>query len=247
MSDFAQCYVNAAQIVAFPDSVADTLKVDILQSSLLAQLMADKASFTTLSDWHHHYTSALARTQWVRKGYTIHTPKLEEQSTTLSELVDAAAMSTHTKESLLYLLRSLRRPVNAPALSIFHTSIYKPRGIRPPKDLWFELVQVTDASSIQTFALTVETPALGKVFKASADVFDPLPEGSVFKLRCGQFELGPGYDAIRGKVSKALGDKVSQYISPIEHGQDLPDLPDVPEPQDLPEPAQHPTPKTDRA
>ncbi|MDO7912252.1 hypothetical protein Q6A49_17095 [Pseudomonas sp. 22-AL-CL-001] len=247
MSDFAQCYVNAAQIAAFPNSVADTLKVDILQSSLLAQLLADKAAFTTLSDWHHHYTSALARTQWVRKSYTIHTLMPEEQTVTLSELVDAAAMSPATKASLLYLLRSLRRPANAPALSIFHETIYKPRGSQRPKNLWFELVQVTDASSIQTFALTVETPALAKVFKASADVFDPLPEGSVFKLRCGQFELGPGYDAIRGKVSKALGDKVSQYISPIEHGQDLPDLPDVPEPQDLPEPAQHPTPKTDRA
>ncbi|MGE8043851.1 hypothetical protein ACQKO6_06570 [Pseudomonas monteilii] len=244
MSDFAQCYVNAAQIAAFPNSVADTLKVDILQSSLLAQLLADKAAFTTLSDWHHHYTSALARTQWVRKSYTIHTLMPEEQTVTLSELVDAAAMSPATKASLLYLLRSLRRPANAPALSIFHETIYKPRGSQRPKNLWFELVQVTDASSIQTFALTVETPALAKVFKASADVFDPLPEGSVFKLRCGQFELGPGYDAIRGKVSKALGDKVSQYISPIEHGQDLPD---VPEPQDLPEPAQHPTPKTDRA
>jgi len=243
MSDFAQCYVNAAQIVAFPASIADTLKVDILQSSLLAQLLADKAAFTTLSDWHHHYTSALARTQWVRKGYTIHTLMPEEHTVTLSELVDAAAMSTHTKASLRYLLRTLRRPANAPALSIFHETIYKPRGSRHPKTLWFELVQVTDASSIQTFALTVETPALGKVLEAPEGAFDPLPEGSVFKLRCGQFELGPGYDAIRNKVSKALGDKASQYISPIETGQDVPDFL---EPANLWELTQHPTAKTDR-
>lgn len=237
MSGFAQCYVNAAQIVAFPASIADTLKVDILQSSLLAQLLADKASFTTLSDWHHRYTSALARTQWVRKGYALHTLMPEEQTVTLSELVDAAVMAPDTKASLLYLLRSLRRPVNAPALSIFHEAIYKPRGGRHPKNLWFELAEVTDASSIQTFALTVESPALGKVLDVWDGAFDPLPEGSVFKLRCAEFELGPGYDAIRGKVSKALGDKASQYVSPIEKGRDLPD---ALEPSDPLEPTPYP-------
>lgn len=236
MSDFAQCYVNAAQLVAFPDSVADTLKVDILQSSLLAQLLADKASFTTLSDWHRHYMTALARTQWISKGYTIHTLTPVARAVTPSTLVEAAVLSAHTKTSLLDLLRSLRRPVNAPALSIFHDAIYKPRGSSHPGNLWFELVQVTDASSIQTFALTVETPTLDAALNAPDDVFDPLPEGSVFKLRCGQFELGTGYDAIRGKVRKALGDKASQYVSPIENGQDLPDVLKPLEPSKLPLP-----------
>ncbi|WP_434773093.1 hypothetical protein [Pseudomonas entomophila] len=219
------CYINAAQIVVFSPSIAATLKADLLHSSLLAQLLADKAAFTTLSDWHHHYTSALARTQWMRMSATVHSITPDEPAVTLTELIDASSLPSSAKAMLRHTLDALRQPANASALSILRNAVCKPHDGLPSHNLWFELVQVTDASDIRTFALTVEAPGAALTSDASDHVFDTMPEGARFTLRTSQFELMPTYDGIRTKVIRALGDKANRYTAVVESSHDMPPVP----------------------
>ncbi|MBA1192333.1 hypothetical protein G7007_05570 [Pseudomonas entomophila] len=223
MPDATTRYINAAQIVAFAPSIATTLKSDILYVSLLAQLLADKARFTTLSNWHHGYTSALTRMHWVRTSDSVHSITPDSPTATLTDLIDTAAMPMHAKILLMDTLRALRQPTNTHALTIFRQAVCKPHGHLRPSNLWFGLVQVTDASDIKTFALTVEAPEPTLSLDWSGSAFDTVPEGSIFKLRYAQCELAPAYDEIRAKVVKALGDKPGQYLSVIENAQDMPD------------------------
>ncbi|KAB5624019.1 hypothetical protein F7234_12150 [Pseudomonas putida] len=207
-------HVNAAQIIVCAANLAERTQLDIMQSALLAQLVADKSATQSAGDWQHKYSNNLLRSSWLRSKHTVIRPDLTNRS--MAELISMSASEALDKTAWRQALSDLHHPLNAPALAVLHESIIKPAG------LYLELVMVHSAKSIHTLGLTLEHMQLptGKDWLDKALVCTDKTVGSHVELNT--YELQPRYRNVRDSVEEKLGEWPQKLTIPL-HSVDEPD------------------------
>lgn len=149
-------YVNSAQLVVCAANVPELTRQDILQSSLCAQLVADKSVHTNASEWQQQYGKGILRFNWLRSSTSTIQLDLAGQSRSLLDLLVYCVNEPAIKPLARAVLRDLHNPVNASAMEVLHQAIRKPTGSADKPGLWLEIMLVQSEKSIRTVSLTLE-------------------------------------------------------------------------------------------
>jgi hypothetical protein len=93
-------YVDKGSVVAFVAGVSTQNKADVLNSTLLAQLAADKKfdREAKVLDWYKFYGSVLEKVGWVVQGYNWSDYKSQKMSFTMDEAVLEIVAAAFTGE-----------------------------------------------------------------------------------------------------------------------------------------------------
>lgn len=99
-----EAFVDKGSVVSFVAGVSGQNREDVLNSTLLAQLAADKKHNreTEVMDWYAYYTSVLGKVGWVSQGFNWQKYTSKKMSFTMDEAVlDIAAAALTGQEELV--------------------------------------------------------------------------------------------------------------------------------------------------
>jgi hypothetical protein len=200
-------YVNAAQILVCAPNVPAQLEKDVLQSALCAQLLADKTNSHSTTDWQHEYSKALLRMLWLRTSFTTAPLNLAGPSQSLTTLISQCLSDPSLKAMGRKVLRDLRSPLNAPALSVLHTSVSKTdREQQHPTGIYLEFVLLQSERSIHTLGLTLQGVHLPTTQNWLADRLVLTGHGVGARALFSSYQLPSTYRNLRASVQSKLGE-----------------------------------------
>ena len=84
-----QGFVDAGSLVTFTSDISEQHRSDVLYSTLLAQLAADKQfdRLTKWDQWYNFYVNVLSSVGWVIQGFDFHKYSTKEEHTKISDVV----------------------------------------------------------------------------------------------------------------------------------------------------------------
>lgn len=93
-------FVDGGSVVAFTAEVSGQNREDVLNSTLLAQLAADKkfSRETQVMDWYNFYSNVLGKVGWVTQGYNWQKHESQQTSFTMDKVVLEIAEAALTGE-----------------------------------------------------------------------------------------------------------------------------------------------------
>ncbi len=109
-------FVNGGSVVAFVADVSGQNRQDVLNSTLLAQLAADKQfnRETNVMDWYNYYSTVLGKVGWVTQGFNWQKYSSQEMSFTMDKAVLEIAAAALTGQEELVVTAALDAMKNLP-------------------------------------------------------------------------------------------------------------------------------------
>lgn len=208
--------VDAGSLVSFVSGLTALHKSDVLNSTLLAQLAANKAfdRFKMTREWYGKYCEVLAQVGWVVPTFAYREYSPSGASLQLSDAVLDILSAIATGDEMKIVeatLKSLRdNPSNEGPLTLFDSQSY-PENIGT-----FQILPVGEDDGNVVMVLTALE------FKAEKHVTRFLwfswTSTSVKLFQSAQKSVlnEDVYGQVRAEVIKKLGDRASQYIKDIE-------------------------------
>ena len=205
-------YVDKGGIVAFVAGVSAQNKADVLNSTLLAQLAADKKynREKAVMDWYKYYGDVLEKVGWVIQGYNWSKFQTSKMSFTMDEAVleiAAAALTGDETAVIVATLDALRQlPKQDGRLQLFnHSATSESEG-----NFQISVCSETDGSvAMRTMAF---------FFSAQQQTTDVLffsfagSSTDLTKSVQGQTLNSQVYATVRNAVLQKLGDNASTFI-----------------------------------
>lgn len=102
-------FVDGGSVVAFVAEVSGQNREDVLNSTLLAQLAADKKfnRETQVMDWYGFYTNVLGKLGWTQQGFNWKKYEATQMSFTMDKVVLDIAKAALTGQELLVIAAAL--------------------------------------------------------------------------------------------------------------------------------------------
>lgn len=109
-------FVDGGSVVAFVADVSGQNRQDVLNSTLLAQLAADKQfnRETDVMDWYNYYSTVLGKVGWVAQGFNWQKYSSQEMSFTMDKAVLEIAAAALTGQEELVVAAALEAMKNLP-------------------------------------------------------------------------------------------------------------------------------------
>jgi len=211
-----KAFVDKGSIVSFVAGVSGQNREDVLNSTLLAQLAADKQydRENQVMDWYSYYETVLGKVGWVTQGFNFQKYTTQKASFTMDEAVlEIAAAALTGQEELLIpaVMDALRKlPKNDGRLQLFnHSASSDTEGN-------FQITVCTE----QDGAVAMKTMAF--VFSSSESSTDVL----FFNFSSASTELHQAtnaqtlnskvYAAVRQAVTTKLGDNAKNFVLDLD-------------------------------
>jgi len=215
-------YINSGQLFLCNTSLPENVRQDVLRSSLLAQMAADKTSHLSVAHWHNQYNNGLLRSQWIRKSITTQHSRFNLEQYSCSELILSFIVSPALKEACQQSLQNLGKPINEAALTAWRHAIVKLANTDKHNQklgLWLEFVYVESITHITTVSILLEgvdCPTGDNWLNEKLSSKVPTAE---IVVQTNLFQLKSSYDAIRKQVLTKLGEWPQKLTFAIETNQ----------------------------
>lgn len=232
--DHYSVFINAGAVVLLPVSMVEQERLDVLNSVLLAQLVANRKypAFSHTGEWYDAYREVL-KDGWLQKavawgGFTLDAGSkcnmVDWVGSRLGEFVDRTIVTEVTG----VLNRVAQLPCTLPAIELLRKHVQRQKDPGPSETT----VETGCKISLQVI-LAQQGPVLSRVYveveTTEQVISNPLGQffssdtvlGNI-QLRCFQANLSNAlYEPLRDAIVKKLGDKAAKNIlgvsDAIEH------------------------------
>lgn len=239
MPGFDEMYVNGAQLTLFEKGVSVLDRQDILHSGLFAQLVANKVSKGTISDWQHQYDSGVARSHWLRASTSTQQVPWPRTSSCLRTLVSQMLADAPYQRMVIAGLDQLNHPLNAKAMATLHAAVCKPAGGGKQQGLWLQVMMVRSPVDIQARSLILERTPISSGADWLKAPLPSQPAPAHLAIVTSRYQLRPDYASIRARVETAVGKWPEQLTVALSTAPDELDI-GLPEPSTQLEPPTQP-------
>ncbi|UVL61314.1 hypothetical protein LOY54_25485 [Pseudomonas sp. B21-032] len=211
-----ESYNNAAQIACLSTHLPVSTKEDILRSSLLAQMSADKQPYHSIQEWHSHYSKALGKLGWVftTEQLTEYTSSLGS-TITLMELLQQVANPYAIPAQVWTALNEPGQP--DPKKTVLRQSAFKPLPGQDRLLITIEVLIARSSTAIKKISLALETKPFNvtndwlKHSFACQDILRPI------QIRHSDASLKASYSNLRSTVTTKLGSHIQQLTFELPH------------------------------
>lgn len=215
-NDKAGAAIDAGSLVSFVSGISPIHKSDVLNSTLLAQLAADKQynRFTDTRLWYSFYTSVLSNVGWVVPAFAFRQYRPSGSSLVLSDAVLQILAAVATGNELAILTASLNalrdKPENEGALTLFDRQSF-------PENLGtFQIFPVGEDDGQLVMALAaLQFNAVKHVTRFLWFRWESV-QSSLFQSAQKAVLNEAVYSRVRQQVIDKLGDNASKFIDDLE-------------------------------
>jgi hypothetical protein len=214
-------FVNAAAIILVPADIPKAKTDDLMNSVLLAQLVANKnLQHAPTANWYDAYVAVLGNF-WISSSRTRQDRQPEKESVgSPLEWIDALPLGTQRAQIIAALSRVARLPGSLPAMGIMRRHAqqpYEPGPIRPVRLL---VIVAQSPVSITGCYLRFNTRHVldpnpwGQRFNAQ-DI-DGCVSACYFQAHLSEILFAPAREVIARKIETVVGDNVVDVTKAID-------------------------------
>lgn len=225
MEEHYSVFINAGAVVLLPLGMKEQERLDVLESVLFAQLVANKKypDFSQTGEWYNAYREVL-KNGWLQKAvmwdsFTLNAASKCNMVDWLGNRLGKYVDQTVATEVIRVLNRVAQLPCTLPAIELLREHVQRHKVPEPSETT----VETGCKVSLQVI-LAQHGPVLSSVyveFETSEPVISN-PLGQLFatdnvlgniQLRCFQANLSNAlYEPLRDAIIKKLGDKAAKNI-----------------------------------
>ncbi|MBT2339266.1 MULTISPECIES: hypothetical protein [Pseudomonas] len=227
MSDHCSVFINAGAVVLLPMNMPAQDRLDVLNSVLFAQLVANKkcSELSRAGEWYGAYREVL-KNGWLQKTmkwdhFSLNAPSTDNLMGWVQKRLGASVEPTRVAQLTRVLKRLAELSGTQPAIELLREQVLHPKEPEPLE----AGLETTDIVRLQVL-LGQPGPVLSSAyleFEARHVTANPL--GLLFstdhalgniQLRCFQADLSQAlYAPFRDAIVKKLGDKAARHIVDI--------------------------------
>lgn len=227
MPNTYQIFVNAGQIAFIDKSINPLTREDILHSSLMAQLLADKPPHEHVEDWQHNYMKGRGKLHWIVSANSALKASLQvNQSVTMVELIALGVQQIGARPSVTEKLKKLvshklknlhfSPTTNRPLLSVLRQNAFKTITAQHRNLIIVEVLIAKSPSVIYSISVTLENEDFPDAIDwLNHEIRAEEIHGEI-KIQNSTYALRSKYHTLRDTVIHLLMDRAGTYIGEME-------------------------------